>query len=101
MSPLIPLINEEALKMNNSQGMIKVELEALDEKPITPKTGKTKVTAVIDHFPIQGQKQLFLYTDESCESYGVRIETNNIERIGQEIKFFDYRNRPFKIKIIK
>lgn len=80
--------------------LIKVELEALDNKVITPRTGKTKVIAEIIHLPIEGKLLSFIYLNEKCESPGVIIETNSVERIGDEIKFFDYEKRPFKIKIL-
>lgn len=80
--------------------LIKVELESLDGKVITTRTGKTKVVAEATHLPIEGMKQSFIYVNEDCESPGVHIETNGIEQIGNEIKFFDYEKRPFKIKIL-
>ena len=80
--------------------MIIVELESLDNKVITPRTGKTKVIAETTHLPIEGKRQSFIYLNEDCESPGVYIETNGIEQMGNEIKFFDYEKRPFKLKVM-
>lgn len=81
--------------------LIKVELEALDGKAITPRTGKTKVMAQTTHLPVEGMRQSFIYVNEDCESPGVYIETNGIEQLNNEIKFFDYEKRPFKVTILK
>lgn len=80
--------------------MIKVKLESLDDKFITPRTGKYAVYGEIQHEPIEGKKLVCLYVNEDCESPGVFMETNNVERIGSEIRFFDFDNRPFKITIL-
>ena len=79
--------------------MIKVLLEALDEKVITPRTGKSKVLAETSRLPIEGEVQEFYYL-EKCESPGARIATDGIEKMDNEIKFFDDAKRPFKITIL-
>ncbi len=78
-----------------------VELEALDGNPITKRTGKAKVSAETNRLPIEGAVQIFIYKNETCDSPGVQIATDGIERIGNEIKFFDDAKRPFKITINK
>lgn len=80
--------------------MLKVKLEALDNKVITPRTGKTLVIGEIPYLPQEGRRLTCLYLNEDCESPGVNIETNGIERIGDQIKFYDYEQRPFKITLI-
>lgn len=99
MRVLIHLIAEVVLRMSESK-LINVELQALDNNPITPRTGKGKVTAQMTHLPIEGNQQNFIYVNEDCESPGVRIETNGIERLGNELKFYDYENRAFKITLL-
>lgn len=80
--------------------MRKVKLEALDNLPITPKTGKSSVIGELPRLPVEGQKIICFYLDDECESPGVSIETNCVEQINNEIKFFDYAKRPFKITLI-
>lgn len=80
--------------------MIKVTLEALDHKSITPRTGKSKVNAETNHLPIEGRNQIFFYVNETCESPGISIYTQGIERLGNEIKFYDNDRRPFKMTIL-
>lgn len=81
--------------------MIKVKLEALDNKPITPRTGKCSVMAEIFHLPKEGNMLIFGYVDEDCESPGVRMATDGIEQIGNEIKFYDNAKRPFMITLLE
>lgn len=77
-------------------------LQALDGNPITPRTGKASVIATTDRLPIEGELQIFMYDEkEGCESPGVRVATDRIERIGNQIKFCDDKNRPFKITILE
>lgn len=79
---------------------LKIKLESLDGQVITPRTGKTSVIAEITRLPIEGWKTTALYLNEDCESPGVSVETNNVERLGNEIKFYDCRNRPFMITLL-
>lgn len=79
--------------------MIKVKLEALDGYDITPRTGKSIVEAQTASLPQEGGYQIFLYT-EKCDSPGVAIATDGVERLGNEIKFFDFNKRAFKITIL-
>jgi hypothetical protein len=79
---------------------IKIVMEALDSNPITPRTGKAKVKAEIPSFPEEGKKLFCFYRDEDCESPGVHIETNGIEQMGNEIKFYNYEKRAFKITLV-
>lgn len=77
-----------------------VELEALDKKPITERTGAFRIKATTDKIPQEGGYQFFFYVDK-VDSPGVAIATDGIERIGNEIKFFDLTKRPFKMTILK
>lgn len=79
---------------------IKVELEVLDDDFITKRTNSKKVIALTKSLPKERTYSLFFYHNETCESPGVRIYTSNIERINNEIRFYDGDNRPFKIKIL-
>lgn len=81
--------------------MIKVELEALDGKPITERTGKTKVRAFTNEAPKEKNYQSFFYDNEDCESPGVYIGIHGVESIGKEYRFNDYEKRPFKVTIIE
>jgi hypothetical protein len=81
--------------------MIKVKFESLDNEFITPRTGKTSVYGEINHMPIEGEKLTCIYVNEDCESPGVFTETHRIEKLGNEIKFFDFTKRPFKITILE
>lgn len=80
--------------------MIKVKLESLDKNVITPRTGKNCVQAETSRLPVEGQRQSFFYFNEDCESPGVSMMTECIERIGNEIKFYDNEKRPFMITIL-
>lgn len=81
--------------------MIKVILESLDGNSITPRTGKTKVSASTEKLPSNGDCQIFLYdAEEECESPGVRIATDGLEKLGNEYKFYDDAKRPFKVTIL-
>lgn len=80
--------------------MIKVKLEALDNNVITPRTGKTSVIAQTQALPIEGGYQFFFYLDEDCESPGVAIATDGVEKLDNEVKFYDEKKRPFKITIL-
>ena len=80
--------------------MIKVKLESLDGKDITPRTGNTSMMAETPALPVEGRSQIFLYLDDNCDSPGIHIATTGIERIGNEIKFYDFHKRPFMITIL-
>lgn len=81
--------------------MIKVILEALDNNPITPRTGKAKVQGECDHLPIEGKPMIVMYdSSENTESPGVRIHTDNVEQIENVIRFYDDARRAFKLTIL-
>ena len=79
---------------------MRVKLESLDNKPITERTGKTSVIAETNRLPVERKIQTFMYENEDCESPGVSIQTNGIEIISNQIKFFDHSRRPFMITIL-
>lgn len=80
--------------------MIQVYLEALDGNPITQRTGKSLVRAEMSSLPIEGSVHLFFYVNEKCESPGVQIATDDLERVDNEYSFVDDKKRPFKVTII-
>ena len=79
--------------------MIKVELEALDNKFITPRTEKSKVNATVPAIPQENDYAIFMYENEPCPSPGVAIEINCLERLGNEYKFYDSSHRPFIFRV--
>lgn len=80
--------------------MIKIKLESLDKNFITVRTGKFSVLAEINNLPEENKQLFCMYLDEDCESPGVVIYPYGIEKLENEIKFFDYDNRPFKITLL-
>lgn len=90
----------EAMELKGQGKMISCELEALDGKPITPRTGKALVKAETMHLPVEKGISIFIYDNETCESPGVHIATDNLENIGNEYRFFDDAKRPFRMTIL-
>lgn len=79
--------------------MIKCTIEALDQKPITPRTGKSKCKAETDSLPIEGGYQMFTYVEEGCESLGVALATDDIVREQDVYYFQDIKGRKFKMVV--
>lgn len=80
--------------------MIKITIESLDGKVITPRTGKTKCTGWCREVPSHRDYLHIYYLNEDCESPGVAIETNQVEQINNEYNFVDSAKRPFKITVL-
>lgn len=81
--------------------MYKVTISTLDGQHITPRTGKSECTAITSSLPMNGNYQHFIYHQEYCESTGVAIYIQNLERINDEYLLSDFKKRQFKIKIIE
>jgi hypothetical protein len=80
---------------------IKVMLEALDNKVITKRTGKTKALGKIKKLPENGDYLMVVFDEsENIESPGVYTEINNLEQINKEYRYYDYDDRPFKITLV-
>lgn len=79
--------------------MYKVILEVLDNKPITKRTGKSRVNAIMETLPEEGGYHKFLYDEEDCKSPGIFCATDCVEQNRNEIKFLDINKRPFKVTI--
>lgn len=81
--------------------MYKVELEALDGKPITERTGKAKVTGVAASKPIPRWNFIVMYDKDQAEhptdpSPGVAVASEIVEHIGNEYRITDVDGRTFR-----
>lgn len=80
--------------------MVKITLEALDNKVVTRRTGKSKVRGDIRKLPQEGDYLMIIFDEEEkTESPGVYVAINGLEIIGNEYRFSDDGKRPFKISI--
>jgi hypothetical protein len=78
----------------------KVIIESLDQKVITPRTGRTRCEAVTAELPEEDGFIYLYYTDQSIESPGVRISIHGLEQLGDQYKFHDYEGRPFRMTVL-
>jgi hypothetical protein len=78
--------------------VIKIIIEALDSKVITPRTGKSRVNGSIKALPKEDDYLMVIFDEsEGTESPGVFTKINNLELIGNEYRYIDYNNRNFSI----
>lgn len=92
----------------NSKGlwyMIKVLIEALDGKPITPRTKTYKETANVSESPTERGYSFFWYVDPVGDSPGVAIGTDDfsvyLDENGNEIWLFtNVEKRKFKCTVL-
>ena len=82
--------------------MIKVILEALDGKVITPRTGKSTVKGEVRKIPEEEDYLMVIFDEsEGTESPGAFVAINGLEILGNEYRFSDGTKRPFKITVVK
>ena len=75
-------------------------LTALDDKPITPRTGKNQCEVQFNRLPKHGDYIPFCYVNEDCESPGVMIATDNVTSDRHTYRFEDNEGRLFELIII-
>ena len=76
-------------------------LEVLDGMPITPRTGQSKMKGEFANLPNNNGYFIFMYEQGlgQTESPGVALGPENVEKIGNEYRFFDFANRPFVLTV--
>ena len=77
-----------------------VYIQAMDDLPITERTGKSLVYASTSKVPKEGGYHTFFY-NEDLDSMGVAVATDNLE-IGEKYwKFVDYKGRQFFCHLVE
>lgn len=82
--------------------MIRVTMKALDNKVITPRTGKQEVKGSVRKIPENGDYLMVIFDEEErTESPGVFTEINNLELIDKEYRYIDNDGRLFSLTIME